>query len=161
MSVLKFDVKMQFPNSEPFSYQRIVASGSVGSINAGEPTKQGSAGAVVPMADADGTTSQIFTGIAKSVSSDTATAAGVVTLYLPFPGIVYACAAKTATLANTQALINSLQGKRVVWDLTAAVYTIDTAAADNAANGIVIIGGEYQTSTIWFITKSSTTLFGE
>ncbi len=139
----------------------IVASGAVGTIAAGTPTKGADAaaaswtGAVLPMVDADGSTSQRFTGIAKNTSTDTASAAGVVTLWLPFPGMVYAGKAKTASNANTVALIQGLFGKRVVFDLTASVWTIDSAATDAVANCVVIVDGDPNTSTLRWVYRSS------
>lgn len=138
-----------------------VPSGTVGSIAAGSPTKTVDAaaaspylGTTAPMVDGDGSTSQRFTGVAKSDSNETASAAGVVSSWLPLPGIIYSCAAKSAAAANTQALVDALRGKRVVFDLTSSVWTIDTAAADAVANCVVIIGGDYQTSTINFVYAS-------
>lgn len=139
----------------------LVAAGAAATINPGTPTKFSSAGAVVPMVDADGSTSQRFTGIAKTTSTDTAAAAGIVYTFIPLPGIIYAAAAKTASLANTQALIDALKGQRSVFDLTGTVgpgltgkWTVDTAAGDGANNCLTIIGGEYQTSTIYFMYSS-------
>lgn len=136
--------------------QFLVASGAVSTIQPGTPTKFSSAGAIVPMADADGTTSQRFTGIAQSPSTDTVAAAGVVNTFIPLPGLMYAAAAKSATGANTQAAINALLGARLVFDLTGTIgaggqWTIDTAAGDGSNNCVVIIGGEYQTNTLYFM----------
>lgn len=161
MSATKIDVRIQFPDQTPWTYSPGVASGGTPpAINAGEPTKQSTVGNVAIMVDADGTTSQQFTGIAKQASSETATVAGVVQIYLPLPGIVYACVAKTATLANTAALVAALTFKRVIWDKISSTFTVDTAAADSAsANGLCIIGGEYQTSTLWFVVRVATSIF--
>ncbi len=144
-----------------FSQKWNVPSGAVGTIAAGSPTKTVDAaaaspylGTTAPMVDGDGTTSQRFTGIAKGDSSDTASAAGIVELWLPLPGIVYACAAKSATAVDTQAELDTFRGKRVVFDLTASVWTIDTAAADAVVNQVVILGGEFATSTIYFVYAS-------
>lgn len=145
----------------------IVASGGVSTIQAATPTKGADAtaaswtGAVVPMVDGDGTTSQRFTGIAKSTSTDTASAAGVVTLWLPLPGLVYACKAKTASTADTAAEVNALFGKRVVWDLTSSLWSVDNAAADAAANMLVIIGGDFNTQTLYFTYKLTGTMLGQ
>lgn len=145
----------------------IVASGAVGTIAPGTPTKGTDAtaaswtGAVLPMADADGTTSQRFTGISKNTSSDTASAAGTVILWLPLPGLVYGGKAKTASLANTTALIQGLFGKRVIFDLTSSNWTIDTAAADAAANMVVIIDGDPNTSTLHWVYKDTGTMLGQ
>lgn len=136
----------------------LVAAGAVATIQPGTPTKFSSAGAIVPMVDADGTTSQRFTGIAKGPSTDSATVAGEVTVFIPIPGLLYAASAKSATAANTQAKIDALKGARLVFDLTGTVgqgltgqWTIDTAAGDGSNNCVVIIGGEYQTNTLYFM----------
>jgi len=143
----------------------LVAAGGVATIAAGTPTKGADAaaaspwtGAVVPMVDGDGTTAQRFTGIAKSTSTDTAAAAGAVTLWLPLPGYVYACKAKTASTADTAAEVQALFGKRVVFDLTSSLWSIDAAAADAVANCVTIIGGDYQSQTLWFTYRQSGTM---
>lgn len=143
------------------SQSRIVASGAAATIDRGTPTKQGTSGAVAIMVDGDGTTSQVFTGISKSISTDTVAANGQVYLVLPDPTLVYNGYAKTATAADTQAEIDALQGKRVVFDLTTGDWTVDTAAADNAANGVVIMGGDFKVQQIFFIVKTATSVYGE
>lgn len=144
-----------------FSQKWNVAAGAIGTIAAGTPTKTTDAdganpylGTTIPMVDGDGSTTQRFTGIAKSDSTDTVAAAGLVYLWLPMPGLIYSAAAKTPALANTQALVDALRGKRVVFDLTNSVWSIDTAAADARANTVVITGGDYNTSTIYFVYAS-------
>lgn len=143
----------------------IVASGAAATIQAGTPTKGTDAtgaswtGAVLPMVDGDGTTSQRFTGLCKSTSTDTATAAGVTTLWVPLPGLVYSGKAKTASNANTAALVNGLFGKRVVFDLTSSLWTVDSGAADAAANALVIIGGDFNVSTLFFVYKPTCAVF--
>lgn len=145
----------------------LVAAGGVSTIASSTPTKGADAtaaswtGAVVPMVDGDGTTSQRFTGLAKSDSTDTAAVAGSVTLWLPLPGYVYAAKAKTASTADTQAEITALFGKRVVFDLTATVWSVDAAAADAAANMVVISGGDYLTQTLYFSYKNTGTMIGQ
>ncbi len=142
----------------------LVASGAVATIAAGTPTKGADAaaaswtGAVLPMVDGDGSTSQRFTGIAKSDSTDTVAAAGAVTLWMPLPGYVYAAKAKSGTAADTQAEITALFSKRVVFDLTSSFWSVDTAAADAVANCVVIIGGDFNTSTIYFTYRPSGTM---
>lgn len=153
--------KVQYDMEPVITQSRIVASGAVGTIDQGAPTKQGTAGVAAVMVDGDGTTSQIFTGIAKTVSTDTVAANGTVQLILPMPALVYAGFSKSAAAADTQAEIDALQGKRVVFDLTTGDWTVDTAAADNAANGVVIMGGDYRTNTIFFIVKTATSVYGE
>lgn len=146
----------------------LVAAGGVATIQAGTPTKGADAtaaspwtGAVVPMVDADGTTSQRFTGIAKNTSTDTAAAAGAVTLWLPLPGYVYAAKSKSAASANTAVLVQALFGKRVIFDLTSSLWTVDAAAADAAANMLVIVGGDFNTNTLYFTYKYTGTLLGQ
>lgn len=150
-------------NGPAITKNGVVASGAVATIQPGTPTKlsggtRGSTDTIIPMVDADGSTSQVFTGIAKSVSTDTATVAGSVELIMPLPGLIYAAKAKSATGANTQTKINNLLYGRFVFDLTGTVgvgltgtWTIDTAAGDGSTNCIVIVGGEYQTNTVFFI----------
>lgn len=141
---------------------RINTEAAATAIYAGEPVKAKVAGSnyVIPLADAEpviGTTTAVW-GIAQCNSTQTATADGYVDVYFPVPGIVYSAAAKSAAAADTQAEIDALKGKRVVLDLTGGVYTVDTAAADGATNGILIVGGDYNTSTIYFQIRSSGTI---
>lgn len=145
----------------------VVASGGVATIQAGTPTKAVDAtaaspylGTVVPMVDADGTTSQRFTGLCKTTSTDTASVAGVTTLWLPLPGLVYATKSKDLIAVNTAAKLTTFFGKRVIFDLTSSLWSIDTAAADAAVNMLVIIGGDYNTSTVYFVYKQSGTVLG-
>ena len=145
----------------------LVTSGGVATIQAGTPTKAYDAtgaswtGAIIPMVSGDGTTSQRFTGICKSTSTDTASANGVATVWLPLPGLVYACAAQTASNANTAALVQALFGKRVTFTLSSSLWSINTAATDAAANMVTIIGGDYNTSKIYFTYKQTGTVIGQ
>ncbi len=148
------------PSSETaFAYRRIVGSGGAATIDRGTPTKEGSAGAVAIMADGNGTTSERFSGLAKSVSTDTAAVAGVVEVYFPFPGIVYVAKPKTAGAANTQAEIDALCGKRTVFDLTTGDWTIDAGAADGATNGLVIMGGNLQDDVLYFVVSPTVSIY--
>lgn len=156
---MRLDITLISELDPVFSQPSVVSSGAANTIHAGEPTKQTTIGAVVPMVDGDGTTSQKFMGIAKTESTDTVAAAGSVILWLPLPGIVYSAKAKSAAAADTQAEIDALFGKRVVFDLTASVWTIDTAAANAATNGVVIIGGEVATRSIQFMISPQITMF--
>ena len=144
----------------------LVASGGVGTIAAGTPTKSADAataatGAVVPMADGDGTIAQNFSGIAKSTSTDTAAVAGSVIVWLPLPGYVYAAKAKTVATADTAAEVQALFRKRVVFDLTSSVWTVDAAAADALVNCVTIVGGDYRTQTLYFTYKNGGTVIGQ
>lgn len=159
---MRGDLKVRWPDAPGFSQKWNVPSGTVKSINAGEPTKTVDAAAASPylgttaiMVDGDGTTSQRFTGIAKSDSSDIASAAGTVQLWLPLPGLIYSGLAKTTSTANTQALVDALRGKRVVFDLTGTAWTIDAAAADAVVNTVVIVDGNFQTGELIFAVSTS------
>lgn len=141
-----------------------VAAGTAASIAVGVPTYGTEAvttspwtGVVAVMTDGQGTTSQRFTGIAASTSTETASVAGTVDLIVPLPGIVYSGFAKTSTTADTQAEINALFQKRVVFDLTTGDWTVDAAAADAAVNCVVIIGGNPTLATLNFVYKVSGT----
>lgn len=148
-----------------FSKNWIVTSGAVGTIAAGTPTQPIDAaaaspylGTAIPMVDGDGNTTERFAGIAKSDSTETATVAGSVEIWLPFPGIIYSGKAKTFSTVNTQAEVDALSGKRVLFDLTASVWTIDAAAADAVANCVVIISGDYTSGVLDFAYSSKGTV---
>ncbi len=160
------DFRLRSQLADEYSITAIVPAGTANSINAGEPTRvasaTGAAGTGVEiMSDAEPTTADAkrFAGIAKSDSTDTAAAAGVVTTWLPLPGIIYLGKPKTAASCNTQAKLDVLMYKRVIFDLTSTTWSVDTAATDAAANGIVIVGGEYQTDTVFFMVSSGVTIF--
>lgn len=136
--------------------QAVVASGAAATIQRGTPTKSTESdatatGALIPMVDGDGlVTAMRFGGIAKNNSTDTASAAGVVDVWAPVPGLVYRGFAKSAAAADTQSEINTLFRKRVLFDLTSSDWTVDTAAADALVNCVVIVGGYPQSSEILF-----------
>lgn len=159
MAANRFGIQIDKGLATTFEIEMAVASGTSASIASGTPTKMSSAKAAA-MVDADGTTSQLFTGIAKDASTETASAAGVVQLWAPIPGIVYRSPAKTSTNANTQALIDALTLKRVIFDLTSSNWTVDTANADGTTNCVVIVGGIPSTSEILFCYAVSGTPWG-
>ena len=142
--------------STSWQMEFIVASGTSASIDTGAPTKcvtaDGSvAGVVEVMVDADGiVTGQRFTGLGKATSTETASAAGTVETWAPVPGMIYRGFAKTSTAADTQAEINALMGKKVIFDLAGSDWTVDTAATDALVNCLVIVGGIPQSSEIQF-----------
>lgn len=127
--------------------QYIVSSGTAASIGSGVPTKcttsdNSVAGVVAVMVDGDGlVTGERFTGLGKSVSTETASANGTVDTWAPVPGMVYRGFPKTAGSCNTQAKINALMGKKVLFDLTSSDWTVDTGATDALVNCVVICGG--------------------
>lgn len=152
--------KIYSPTDNAFSWKRNVASGAAASIDKGTPTKLGS-GVVAIMADGNGTTSELFTGMAKNVSTDTASAAGSVDLYLPLAGLIYSGSPKVSGAANTAAEIDALVGSRVVFDLTGSDWTIDSAAVDGIGNAVVIVGGEPSSDILYFIVTHSVFNFFE
>lgn len=161
------DFKLRTQLQPEFTASFIVPSGGATTILSGEPTKRasatGAAGTGVEiLADAEPTTAdgKAFAGMAKTDSTDTAAAAGVVTVWLPLPGIIYSGKPKTAGTCNTQAKLDVLMLKRVIFDLTSTAWGVDTAATDAAANGIVIVGGDYQTDMVFFMVSPGVTVFG-
>lgn len=128
-------------------------------IAVGEPVKQKVAGSpyVIPVADAEpiiGTTTAII-GIAKSAGTHTASADGLVEVFMIDKDTVLKAAAKSAAAADTAAEVLALQGKRILFDLTSSVYTVDTAVADANVNGLKVLGGDPATSEIYFIVRDA------
>lgn len=158
-------IKIVSQLDEKFSVDVLVAAGGAQTIEIGTPTKSADAagaitGAVIPMVDGDGTIAHKFSGIAKSDSTDTAAAAGTVQLWLPLPGIVYSAACKT-TSANTAAKLLALFNKHVVFDLTGTTWTVDAAATDALVSCVTIIGGDWETNTVYFTYKDTGTILGQ
>lgn len=125
-------------------------------ILAGEPVKIGGTNLsyVIPTADNEPIISApTFVGIAQSNSTQTAALDGTVQVLPVVPGLIYACKANSAAAFNTDAEILALLNNRVLFDLTAGVYTILQSQADNADNGIVIVGGDPTTSTVHFMIR--------
>ena len=160
----RFSIYNQITAAVAMPTNAVVAAGTVSSIDKGTPTFAVNAtaaspwtGAVAIGVDGDDTTSKRFTGIAKGTSTDTASAAGTVELWLPLPGLLYSGFAKTASTADTAAEIAALYGKHVVFDLTSTDWTVDAAAADAQVNCVTIVGGDPSTSTLYFNYKSTGT----
>ena len=148
------------PISEVFTWERAVASGGAATIARGTPTKESSTSVAI-MADGEGTTSEQFSGLAKTVSTDTAAAAGTVRCYLPLAGLIYQGSPKVAGAADTVAEINALKGKRIVFDLTSSVWTIDTAASDGIGNAVVITDGQPEQDLVHFVVTHTSFNFFE
>lgn len=129
-------------------------------IYAGEPVKLKSSGSpyVIPLADAEpviGTTTQMV-GIAKSDSTQTASADGFIDVYMCDEGdILLAAKAKSAAAFDTVSEINALRGDRVLFDLTSGVYTIDQSAGDTATSGVLIVDGNPTTREVYFKIRTS------
>ncbi len=148
-----------------FTTTYAVASGTSGSIERGVPaycvTADGSvAGVVAVGADGAGiVTAQRFVGLGKDVSTETASAAGIVNTWAPVPGMIYRGSPKTANAVDTQSEINALMGKKVLLDLTSTNWTVDTAATDALVNCIVIVGGIPANDEVLFIYSPKGTIF--
>ena len=142
----------------------VAAQASIPLIKAGEPCKQ-SANAdenVVLLGDADLViaTSQPMAGIAAKDSTETAAAAGYVSVYVPLPDIKWEIKALSAAAANTKAEIDALMGQLEVIDLTTAKFTMDTAAGSASTAAFLIVGGDPERSTVFFRIRSDACSFG-
>lgn len=160
----KNDVRIFAPTSAETPTWRWQTEANTTVVNAGEPCKIKSAGSpyAIPVADAEpvvGTTTAVL-GIAQSTGTQTASADGVIDIYMPKPGVIYAAKAKSTTAFDTQTEINALCGDRVLFDLTTGSYTVDESAGDNANNGLYIIGGDPLTSTVYFTLRIDATFLG-
>lgn len=113
------------------------ANGAVSRIAVGEPVTKvaGVAGVLAAATNAPTTTLRIV-GIATSVSTESASADGVVDVSPATAGQLWLIKPNVAATFNTQAKYNALVGARVLIDNTAGVYTI--LAADLASNGCII-----------------------
>ena len=163
MAANRFGIKIDKGLSETWGQEWIVASGAVGTIASGTPAKRSGydgagfgGGAVVPMVTGDGLIGAAsarwqFAGIAKSTSTDIVATAGVVDLWVPISGLIYRAKSTTSTDTNTQAKINALMGKRVLFDLTSSNWTVDVSQTDALANCIVIVGGYPNSSEVQFM----------
>lgn len=115
-----------------------VASGTTASINAGEPVAKALGAAVVssmatnkPVVGTD-----FLAGVATTTSTETASAAGTVSVQPIDARTVYLISPNSPTSFDTQAEYDALVGDRVLLDKTGSVYTI--LATDGANNGCVI-----------------------
>ncbi len=138
--------KSQAVNGYPGDITMLVAGGAVGTISAGIPcTKALGQPYVIPAADGTPVVgTDYMAGISATLSTDTVAADGKVSVMQMMPGNIYLIKPKTpatyfgASFATvpSQSTYDALVGDRVVFDLTANVYTID--AGDSANNGLVV-----------------------
>ncbi len=157
---MKGDVRIQDPaghNVVPtWKWQ---TEAGAGDLKAGEPCKLKVAGSpyVIRLADAEpviGTTTA-FVGVVAKDSTHTASADGVVEVYMPLPGVVYAAKAKTAASFDTDSEINALLGDNVLFDLTSNTFTVDQSAGNAVANGLFLVGGNASTKEAYFQVRLS------
>lgn len=140
----KFDLRVVGPS---FNKEYRVASAAT-AINVGEPVNSlatltsgaASVNTVVVLTDGKpliGTDNLI--GIAAAAGTHTASVAGRVDVTRVFPNITEIWGkAKSAAAIDTDAELLGILLDAVLFDLTSSVYTIDSAAASNAA-GLTII----------------------
>lgn len=141
------------------------AEAAATAMYAGEPVKLKAAGSnyAIPLADADLTigTDTVFLGVCASDSTQTASADGIVRVYMPKPELVYEAKAKTSTTVDTDAEIAALVGDRVIMDLTSSTFTLDTGAADGATNAFYIVGGDSSRATVHFTCRADATYLSQ
>ena len=146
-------------NVVPVYQMRVEAAATA--ILAGEPLKRGGTGSnyAIPLATGDPEISaDLVIGISAGLSSETASADGLVDVYMPLPGIIYGCAATTKANVDTDAELLALLLDRVAFDLTGAIYTVDENEGDAAAHGLLIVGGDIETGEMEFMIRHSATL---
>lgn len=142
----KFDLRVVGPS---FNREYRVAAGAT-AINPGEPVNAG--GALTSGANATNTAVVLtdgkpligtdnFAGIAAKASTHTASVAGRVDVVAVYPSMTEIWgAAKSAAAIDTDAELLAILLDAVLFDLTSTLYTIDSAAASNAA-GLTIVDG--------------------
>jgi len=99
-------------------------------------------------------------GLAANDSTATASADGVIDVYMPLPGIIYRAYAHTG--ANVAATI---VGDRVDLDISATTdagnWTINEDAGDTLTNAFCIVGVDTDNDTVDFIIRSGATYLGD
>jgi hypothetical protein len=130
-------------------------------ILVGEPVQIGGTGNnfVIPMANGSpivGT--DVVAGIAASDSNHTASANGIIQVYLPSDSAVWACQATTPANMDTVAELTAILNDKVTFDLTGAIYTVDENEGDGSTHGLRIVGGDISTGTVYFVIRQSGTM---
>lgn len=124
-------------------------------ILAGDLCKLKAAGSpyALGLVDADLTlgTDLNFLGLAKTTSTETASADGTVEIYMPLPGLVYEGKATTAANVDTAAKISALCGDRVTVDVSGTTVTVDENDGDGVAKALLITGGDPVRGTLQFV----------
>ncbi len=142
----------------------VVATGTPITVKAGEPCKQNATADenVILLVDADLTiaTDQPMAGVAAIDSSETASAAGYVDLYVPLPNVKWEIKAKSAAAADTQSEIDAFLGSLFLIDLTSSKFTMDTAAGTASTAAFLIVGGDPNRSTVHFRIRPDACSYG-
>lgn len=139
--------KSQAVNGYPGDLSFLVAAGAVGTISAGIPVTKalGQAYALPAATNTPVVGTDFMAGISATLSTDTVAVDGSVKVCALMPNTVYLIAPKNpATVfgasyltSPSQTTYNTFVGARVLFDLTAGVYTI--LNTDNSTNGLVIV----------------------
>jgi hypothetical protein len=159
-------IKLFSPTSLTWAAKFLVPASAVKSIVRGCPTETVDATGSTTGGVRIGTTQKPtsasnyhFAGLAKSDSTETASVAGYVWNWMPLANLVYSGKSLVTASTNTAAKLLAMMYQRVYFDLTTMVWTIDTAATDAAANGLTIVGGDYNTSTVYVVVTPGATIF--
>lgn len=131
-------VALDDPSFGSVGSQRWAVGASATIIYPGEPVVRALGGYVVTQMATNKPVvgSDYVVGIASSVSTNTASAAGTVDVIPLIPGQVYLAKPNDTTAWDTQAEYDALVGDRVLFDLTSGKFTI--LATDGATYGCVI-----------------------
>ena len=98
----------------------------------------------------------IVLGITASDSTETSTVNGEVEVYLPLPGVIYACKATTPANLEEGILLDT-----VTFDLSGTTYTVDEdEGTDENVHGLRILGYDSDTEEVFFTFKDGVTMFG-
>lgn len=132
-------------------------SGATATIKPGEPVKMASDGSpfaiLLATGDPEIGTDQMI-GIAVSESTETASADGVVAVFVPGPNSVLECKATTSTAFDTKSEIDALVNDCVTFDLTNGVFTVDEDEGnDDNVHGLRILGGDPNRAVVYFSVK--------
>jgi hypothetical protein len=117
----------------------VAAGASTTIINPGEPVARALGAAVVtqPATNTPVVATDFYVGIAETTSTQTAAAAGTVSVTPIDNKTTWLANPKVAATFDTQAKYDALVGDRVLIDLTAGAYTV--LAVDGATFGCVIM----------------------
>lgn len=126
-------------------------------IYPGDPVKvnQSASNYVIHLATGEPTNLAPMLGIAKSTSTETATADGVVEVSVVVPAhTVMRAKATTAGNIDTAAELLGVMNDSVAFDLTSTTYTIDeNEGTDPNVHGLQIIDGDITAGTLDFVLK--------
>ncbi len=91
-------------------------------------------------------------GVCVAASTDTASVAGTVRVFMPAPDTVLRMKAHTSTNVNTKAKIDALKMHAVCCGVSSTTVTINEDEADDPnVHGFWIIGGDHKKGTLDFL----------